>query len=208
MLLTYGIKTARIKKMSDETVRCGECKCFGVTVKVYHDYYYIWYIPLMPIGDKKAKIYCASCGIQIRNEPMEKQYEEQVRKPFFLYTIPLLIILGISGVFAAVSYNNYTNHKYIHDPKLNDVYKVSTSRNTFSSFYFLKVVKVEKDAVGVLNSKYEYLFEPEKLSPEDYFIKEDSNYYSKAQLIKMADSNEIISVERNYNEASGFNRVK
>jgi len=207
MLLYHGRKTARIKKFTDHQHHCPNCKAFDLNVQVYRDYYHIFFIPFVPLGDKTVKIRCNSCGSPVRSESKEKEYANVAGTPFYLYSI-LIFVPAIVIFF--VSANLYTQTKkkeYVQNPQINDVYLIRSS-DMFHSYSFYKIVGIQENLVQILHGKYEYLEYPGNFSDNDYFMKDDTLVFLKSKLEMMLDSAEINTVSRNYNEETGFNRVK
>lgn len=208
MLIFHGKKTARIKKFTDNQQYCTSCKAFDLEIKLYQDYYHFYFIPLIPSGERIAKIRCKSCGEPIRSETKEKEYAKAGRTPFYMYSIPIIIMCMIAYFFSYEFYTANQTKKYIQYPEINDVYSIRTTANKFESFYFCKVIKVEKDSIQVLRNKYEYLYYQDNFSDEDYFMKDDTLTLSKIALKEMLDSSILKAVNRGYDESFGFNRTQ
>lgn len=208
MLILHGRKTAKIKKFTDNLQHCPFCKTFDLQVEVYRDYYHLYFIPLVALGDKSAKIRCKSCGEPIRSETREKEYIISVRTPFYLYSFPILIAVTIALVIGNDYYNRSQTNKYLEHPEINDVYSIKSNANKFDSYYFTKIIAIEKDSIRMLHNKFEYLFLQANFSEEDYFVKEDTIFFSKMDLKRMLDSSEITVINRDYNEQTGFKRIK
>ncbi|KAA5532536.1 zinc-ribbon domain-containing protein [Taibaiella lutea] len=99
MFILHGQRNALIKKHNEYQHQCENCKDFDFTVKVYMDYYHIFFIPICPIGNKSVSINCSSCNNPLRLYSLQKEYEEKSRAPFYLYAIPLIIGILIGSAF-------------------------------------------------------------------------------------------------------------
>lgn len=206
MILFHGRKKGRIKSFTDQQQHCPACKAFDLKVTVYREYYHVYLIPIMPLGDKTASIRCRSCGEPLRSEPREKEYTQATRTPFYLYALPI-IVAAVTAI--AIAVNLYTQKQkaaYVANPEVNDVYLLS--HNNFSTYSFYKLVGIKKDSLTVISSRYEYLDQPSSMTDKDYFVKEDSAVLLKKDIQRMLDSAIIIAVERNYDSATGFKRVQ
>ena len=208
MLLIYGRKTARIKRFTDHQQCCKSCKTFDLDVRVYRDYYHLFFLPVIPIGDKTAKIRCNACTEPFRFEAVEKQYERLARTPFYLYALEILIVIIVLSFVAGNFITQKNKEKYIADPKVGDVYVVKKYESTLDTYYFLRVNKINGDTIFAYHNHLQYLFFTDEFDKEDYFIKEDELLFRKKGLKEMLDSSEIHSVERDYGDIAGFNRIQ
>jgi len=207
--IKYGNKTARIKKITDDTAYCNDCKSVGVVVNIYLDYFHIYHIPMMPIGYKKAVIRCNTCGVWIRNERLQDYYSDKARKPIYLYAVFLLIPLVIAVALIAITVDNYISAGYIRSPKAGDIYQVKSKGENLSTYSLLKVAKVKGDSIAMLQNRYEYSKQIVRFNDGDYFIKNDTAFYSKDSLLQMLHNGKIYSVYRTYsNDETGFYREK
>jgi hypothetical protein len=97
----HGKRTMMIKKFNLTEDHCRNCKSFDLDIRVYRDYYHFILLPIIPTGDKNAKIYCNRCGEGLRIEAIRKRYEKAAKTPLYLYTglifFMLIICAGILG---------------------------------------------------------------------------------------------------------------
>ena len=107
MFIIYGRRTARIKRLTENHEHCKNCRSFGLTVKVYRDYYHLFYIPFFPAGRKTAYISCGSCNTPFQSDNLEKEYARITKTPVFLYT-GLLIV---ASLILLALYANLQNQK-------------------------------------------------------------------------------------------------
>jgi len=194
MFFIFGTRTARIKKYTDNQKRCENCKTFGFEVKIYKDYFHLFYIPVFPVGSKSAKVNCNSCGRSIHTETIQRHYESINRTPFYLYAFPviflvLLLILVIGNI------NNQEQKKYFVDnPQVGDVYLIRKEENNAPIYYFLKLASMKEDTIIAYHNTFIYYNFTTKLGDEDYFVKNDKLIFTKKELKQMLNKMEINSV--------------
>jgi hypothetical protein len=81
MFLTYGNKTARIKKYTEYQITCLSCKKNDMDVKIYRDYFHVYFIPFCPMGDNVVHVRCKVCDEPVRDENIKKNIKNQVKAP-------------------------------------------------------------------------------------------------------------------------------
>lgn len=208
MFLIYGTRSARIKKYTDNHSRCESCKNFDLDVEVYRSYYHVYYIPFVPIGEKTAFIRCNHCGEPGQSGSLLQHYEKSARTPFYLFTIPILILMFI----ATMVYANFNQQKekvlLVANPLVGDVYGMRKEDNNNVSYFFLRVSGINGDTVIFQHSNLEYGQFVSGFNEEDFFVKDDEFYFLKPALKQMLEKDNINSVYRNYDGYQGFNRIK
>jgi hypothetical protein len=208
MLLIYGKRTARIKKYTDNQQACQGCKVFDHEVKVYRDYYHLFFIPVFPTGDKTAKIECKNCGKHLRTEALQKHYEKISNTPFYLFALPIIL----AGIFSIAAFVNLCYQKekaiFVNNPKVGDVYSIRKEENNKTSYYFLRLVRISGDTVVAYHNNLIYNGFAYELNDDDFFVKNEEVYFTKIELQHMLEKTEINSVDRNYDDEKGFNRIK
>jgi hypothetical protein len=208
MLIIYGRRTARIKKYRDNGHACNSCGVFDLEVKVYRDYYHIFFVPLLPIGNKSVKIKCNSCGQPMRLDAIQKQYESINKTPFYLYTIPILLGALIVILVAGNLKTQKEKAAFVANPKIGDVYRIRKDENNSTTYFFLRLASIKGDTVVAYHNNLEYHGFVTTLNDDDFFVKDEELYFTKHQLKEMLDRMEINSVERGYRDSEGFNRMK
>ena len=208
MLLIYGRRTARIRRYTDNQQACKSCKSFDLDVKVFRDYYHLFFIPAVAVGEKTVRIRCKNCTEPFNMAATQKHYEDITRTPFYLYTLAILLVGILSFLVIANIYTQKEKTKFVENPSIGDVYQVRKNENNSTSYYFLKVTSIKGDTVVVYHNNLVYTGFVIKLNDEDYFVKDDELIFSKNELKQMLERAEINSVERGYGDEEGFNRVK
>jgi hypothetical protein len=208
MLLIYGRRSMRIKKYTDNQQCCKNCKTFEFDVKVYRSYFHIYYIPVLPFGNKTVEIRCKSCGEPLRDYVIQKHYVDIAKTPFYLYSLVILI----AGLFAFIISKNLITQKekarFVNDPKVGDVYGIRKDENNSTTYYFLRASQINGDTVLVYHSNLEYSRFVSRFNENDFFVKDEELIYTKKELKAMLDKGEINSIERDYGGSEGFNRMK
>jgi hypothetical protein len=205
MFLIRGTRTARIKTYIDNEHQCNDCKDFDLKVKVYKDYFHVFFIPIFATGIKSVKIRCNKCTEPFRSDSLQKEYERRTRTPFWLYTGILLVGLLVTGGFSAAFLGRYLDSQYVAHPRPGDVYTLHRE----DTFYdFVKVIRVNGDSVITYNNNMRYVFTPSALESTDYFVADREVVFTKELLHEMLEKGVIDNVARYYSEASGFQRSK
>jgi hypothetical protein len=204
----HGRLTARIKKHVETQEHCKNCKSFDLDIKVYRDFYHFIFIPIMPVGDKVAKIYCNQCGEGLRTETIRRHYEKITRTPFWLYTGPILVALVAVIIVIANLLEQRQNADYVNHPKIGDVYELQHEQSGLTTYYFLRVSKLNGDSVYFFQNDLDYLFPPSKFDDGDFFREDNQAVFTTRDLKQMLDSGAINSVNRRYKASDGFQRIQ
>lgn len=208
MLIFYGRRTARIKRYTDHQQSCTSCRSFDFNVTVYRGYYHLYLIPIIPIGDKTVEVRCKDCTEPLRLEHIQKHYAQITRTPFFLYSGLFLVAAAILLLLYSVQKDKQHNIQFVSNPKVGDVYRMKTVENGSSSYYFLRVNAVNGDTVCVYHNNFEYNQITSAFNNEDFFVQAASFCIIKSKLREMLDKSEINTVEREYDDYKGFNRIR
>ncbi len=207
MLFIKGVRNARIKTYQVHK-ECKNCRAFDLSVGIFHDYYHVFYVPVVPVGAKSSIILCNRCGIQMGSADISDEYEAMAKIPFYLYTALLLLgVLVIAGIYESLS-GQHDRQMYIADPRMGDVYLREQKVNGIDEYSFLRVEQVAGDSVTACYNHLTYLSSPSGFSPEDYFDTKMEAILSKAHLKQLFEKDTIETIYRDYATATGFNRMK
>lgn len=207
MFLIKGVRKARIKTYQVHK-ECKNCRAFDLSVGIFHDYYHLYYVPVVPVGAKSSIILCNRCGIRMGSAAISNEYEEKARKPFYLYIVPILFgMLVMAGIYESLL-GQHDRQLYIANPKVGDVYLIKQQVHGLEEYSFLRVRQVDGDSVAAYPGHLAYLSSPSGFSREDFFDTSFEAVYSKAQLKKLFEQDSIETIYRDYGEAEGFNRMK
>lgn len=208
MFIIYGKKTGRIKKYTDHGHACPNCKAFDLSIKVFREYYHLYYIPAFPAGIKSAAVSCNNCGATIRNEAVSQQYENTARTPFYFFIWPILVIIFIAFMIKSNLETQKEKQAFINDPKVGDVYTIRKEDTGKSSYYFVRLIRIEGDTITAYHNNFVYSGYVDKLDKDDFFDQAEELMFLKPQIKKMLKSGEINSVYRYYGGDDGFNRMR
>lgn len=208
MFVIQGIRKARIKKKSEHARQaCENCGSRDFTIKVYRNYFHLFFIPVFPYGNKTAEIYCRGCNQNIQNN-LRKHYENTSQTPLYLYAgIILLSVLIILFVKWKLDINK-ENAILAENPKTGDVYLIREESILKKTYYFLKISRIHGDTIFTYHNNKTYSHFTGKLDESDYFLKNEELIFTKEEIKIMTKNSEICSVIRNYEENTGFNRLK
>ena len=208
MFLIYGRRKVRIKAYTDNQNACTDCKAFDLNIKVYREYFHVFYIPFFPTGIITSSIQCNNCGNSIRIDSLQKQYETLTKKPIYLYSGLILIATAILFLVNANLNTQKEKRKFVDNPQVGDVYRIRDEQNKSTEYYFLRISKINGDSIFTYHSNLVYNGFVYKLNDDDFFSKEEELLFTRAELKKMLDDDEIEAVERDYSDSEGFNRIK
>jgi hypothetical protein len=96
---------------------------------------------------------------------------------------------------------------FVADPKVGDVYRIRKDVKDSTYYYFLRVARIQSDTVIVYPNILQYFSFITKLNEEDHFITQEF-FYTKKELSELLEKGEINSVERDYGDYEGFNRIE
>jgi len=204
MFIIYGRKKARIKQFTDTQASCKSCKSFDLGIKVYKDFYHIFFIPFFPVGAKTIEMRCKSCGEPNRDLSLQSHYEQQAKTPFYLFSGLILVAALIGWLFLYIEADRKEEIKFVAAPEVGDVYGIRKEKN----YYFLRLSQVKGDTVLAYHSNLIYTGYVSKMNADDYFVKEEEMIFTKKELKEMLERREINDVERGYSDYEGFNRIK
>jgi len=208
MFLIYGRRTANIRNYTSHNYPCQNCKDFDLEIKVYREYFHVFFIPIFPTSFKDVKIRCNNCGQLKWIDSLQKQYKESIKAPFYLYA-GLIIIAGLI-LWISVANRNTQKEKaaFVASPRTGDVYTIRNEESNTTTYYFLKVSRINGDTIYTYHNTLEYSKFVSKFNDGDFFTAEEEVIYTKKELQEMLDKGEINSVERNYGTDKGFDRIR
>jgi len=208
MFINFGRRKLRIKKYSDNHTACLECKSFGLNITIFKEYFHILFIPFFPSGIKTSTVYCPNCCRTIRYDSLQQTYEKATKNPVYLYSGLLLI----GSLLVTLIYVNIQTQKekkrLVLNPQSGDVYLVRSDDDRSTQYYFLRVTKIRQDSVFAFPSNFVYNRYVSRFGEDDFFVANEELVFSKSELLEMLDDGKINAVEREYDDQSGFTRVK
>lgn len=208
MFIIHGRKWTLIKKYNHHLHPCKNCGVFDLNIKVYREYYHLFFIPLMPYGHRTVSINCNNCGYPMNMDSIKNEYESKAKTPLYLYTIPVIGAVLIAVLLYFNIESQKQKAKYIATPKAGDVYLVRKDENTTTNYYFLRLAAVRGDTIIAYHNNLIYRNFTMSLNDEDFFTTSDELFFTKKDLQRMLDDDEINAVQRDYNKASNFSRIR
>ena len=208
MIFIFGIRVATLGKFRDRDHICYRCQSFDREVLVSRPYFHFCLIPVFPTGPKKIEMHCRKCGDETRLDSVVEQYEGKIRSSLYLYSAWILV----AGFALFWVYWNKNNQKYkssvVENPKPGDVFTIRREKNNETTYHFLKMAKINGDTLSMLHNDLDYGSFVSSLARDDYFLKDDTVEMTRKELKNMLRDDEIYSVDRDYGDGSGFNRVR
>jgi len=200
-MIVYGTR-APLQKTEHIYESCPNCgKTNTLLMSVYQRYAHIFWIPVFPAGKTGISL-CQNCGQQLKLKQMPDtlrlSYENvkaQTRVPLWTFSGAALLAILITWVVIHGQQQAERVSKLVLAPKANDVFHVKLKENEYVLY---KVLKVERDSVFFIASKYQTNQESDldNVAVKGY---DDSTSYgiSKAKLASMQKNDEILDIERN-----------
>lgn len=208
MFIIHGTKTARIKRFTDNQQICKSCGLFDQNVKVYREYFHVMFIPIFPKNFKTVKIRCNNCGEPLRLDSLENHYTSLTKTPFYLYSgIILFFCLVFFSIFFALKFEREKD-TFVATPRSGDVYTVRKDENNKAVYYFLRLNILRGDTLFLYHNNLEYSEYVTKLNDEDFFVKDEEITITKNDLKELLREGSIYSIDRDYDNSNGFNRIK
>jgi hypothetical protein len=208
MFLIYGRHNARIKKYTANDQSCKSCRTFDIEVKVYREFYHLFYIPFCPVGDKTVNARCKNCGEPFRSDSFLTYYKEKSKTPFYYFSLPILF----SGLVILLTILNSKTQdeklSFVMNPKVGDVYTIRHDENNKTTYYFLRLKSIKGDTLVMYHNALEYNGYTSSFNNVDYFEKDEEFLLTKTELKKMLAIMEINAVDRDYSDYQGFDRIK
>jgi hypothetical protein len=208
MLRLVGARFARIKKFTDTQDYCPNCHLQGLDIKIYRKYFHVFYLPCFPYGKKLARVTCKHCGQDVEIDSLINRYENKLRTPVYLYTLPILFLLLI--IFSVIE--GRIRHKELEqlvaNPNIGDVYHIEREQNNGAQYFFLRLDKFEGDSLVFYHSNYQYHELVYEFGADDYFEKTGEWKITREKLRQWLEKGEITQVDRGYDRSNGFNKIE
>ena len=133
--------------------------------------------------------------------------KKSVRFPKYMFTGSGLIIALIVFLFINSNERSKREVSYLTNPQIGDVYHIKDIDEPTEYKYTLwRAEELFEDSMYVTANVYSYNKMPKTLLAEDGF---SSTYYviDKSSLMDLYEKGELIKVQREYTENSGFTRI-
>ena len=96
----------------------------------------------------------------------------------------------------------------VSNPQIGDVFTIKQTKNSGTSYYFLKIIEVSRDSVRVFHNNFDYGDFVTRMDKDDYFVKDDTVIFKRNKLQRMLNNDEIFDASRKYGKGSGFDRIQ
>lgn len=196
MLVIYGQRNVRIKTFTENHQSCPLCKVPDLEVFVFRQYFHVFLIPVFPVGVKSSRIKCNECGEYIRIDSVGWQYEKMSKTPLYFYSLTIILSAFILFMVFMNLRTQKEKAEMVNTPVVGDVYVMRNDENNPTSYYFLKLTRINNDTLIVQHSYLEYNGFVTEMSGEDYFVKDDEWMLTKKVLKEMLKRGEVNAVKR------------
>ncbi|WP_299103909.1 zinc-ribbon domain-containing protein [uncultured Tenacibaculum sp.] len=185
-MIFYGTKGSHLHSERVSGIKCNHCEQqTSHTISIFGKYFYIYWIPIFPIG-KKGISECNHCKATYERKEMSEQLKlahdnvkRQTKTPFTHWVGSLLIGGLIAfGIYAANQHEKDVVN-YISAPQVDDVVEYKSSESAYST---LKVTKVTNDSIFFVANSMEI-----SRKSRIYKIDKDKNYNAERYGISLAD---------------------
>jgi len=205
-MLIYGNRKACIATHHDYSQSCPKCKYFTVEYKVYREYIHLFWIPIFSSGGKTCVMLCSSCGFRNEYSNKSDSYIGITKTPLYLYSGLIVIVVSIFAICFANVNTQKEKKSFVDSPRVDDVYLIRNDSSYPAKYYFFKVNRIHTDSVFIFRNMYIYPGFVSELDNKDAFIRYEYSL-SKNKLKTMLEKDEIVAVERDYDQQSNFNHI-
>ena len=198
MVFVFG---TRIVKIFTEVTakKCDKCIRNGnLTNEVYQKTFNLFLIPFFPVK-KYCYIKCNMCNTNYFVDT-DNYYnlKDKAKTPTTSFIGLIIVPLFCLTMFIFFKFDQYRENEYFENPKLNDIYYMTTGNKEFT---ILKVVNIESDSISLLQcgivTDNEYsLNSLEKKKDEIFKNKTSTMKLSKKDVLSLKQKKLIISVHR------------
>ncbi|MDA6069487.1 hypothetical protein NJT12_07645 [Flavobacterium sp. AC] len=199
MIFLVGTRESNIKNGLILNEKCLKCNTQDTLhFSIYKRYTHVTLIPLFPVG-KCVYIKCNHCGENFDYEDLSESAKLQLRNEKLDYSIWMFSGSIIITLFLIFTIHNYFEKKdeagiLIKNPTKGDVYNLKVKNGYYSN---MRIDKVTRDSIyATLNDFNAYM--PNEIDdlnkPENYSNRKV--YYSRNDLIKLYQENEILKITR------------
>lgn len=185
-MIFYGTKGSHLYSERVSGVKCNHCEQQeSHTISIFGKYFYIYWIPIFPIG-KKGISECNHCKATYERKEMSEQLKlahdnvKRKTKTPFTHWVGSLLIGGLIafGIYAANQHEKDVVN-YISAPQVDDVVEYKSSESAYST---LKVTKVTNDSIFFVANSMEI-----SRQSKIYKIDKDKNYNAERYGISLTD---------------------
>jgi len=212
-MIIYGWNNRVIKEAPIDNISCEHCGNEKFKVKILGHYVHIFWIPLFPYK-KQGLLECDHCKSVVSDHQLANQLKDAMKRmkqsvkfPKYLFSGSALLIALFAFLFINSNIREDREYGYLKNPEVGDVYHFKDSDEpTEYKYYLWKAEELFEDSLYISTNGYAYNQVPTSLLVEDGFY---DTYYviDKNALLELYESGDLVKIQREYNESSGFNRV-
>ncbi|TYP98114.1 hypothetical protein C7447_103284 [Tenacibaculum adriaticum] len=185
-MIFYGTKGTHLKSDKVSGVKCNHCEQqTSHTISIFGRYFYIYWIPIFPLG-KKGVSECNHCKVTYERKEMSEQLKLAHDNVKRTTKTPITHWIGSLVIGALIAFGIYSAKKhdkdvvsYINSPKVNDIIEYKSSEKGYST---LKITKVTADSVFVIANSMEI-----KRKSKLYKIDKEVNYNAERYGISLLE---------------------
>lgn len=198
-MVLVGTRDSNVKNGKIFNEKCPKCETENALhFSIYKRYTHLTLIPLFPVG-KYVNIQCSNCEETFDYEDLSENIQEQLKNEKLENTIWMFTGTIILALFTIFTINNYIQKKdetsvLIKNPVIGDIYNLKFSNGYYSS---MRIDKVNNDSIYTTHNDFNsYLpYEIDDIDKPNNYSDRKVNY-SKKDIIKLYQENEIIEIKR------------
>lgn len=189
-----------IHAISNACPHCENEDCIEMVVQ--QKYASLYWIPLFPLP-KTGYFVCSHCRYKREEKEFDKQFKlvlknliENTKTKWWTWTGTGIILLLVIAAFWRSDYKDKQDWLYIQNPKMEDVYDIEKNGGVYSTWI---VDHVAGDTIFLMANRYETtrFLDLENLRNQGLEAYGDSVFFfSKSEILKMYENEEIIGVKR------------
>jgi hypothetical protein len=203
MMVLIGTNETCILNGTISNIECPNCNFHSaLNYSIFTRYTSLTLIPLFPVGNT-INIECNNCSKEIDFDDLDENTKTKLidenkktkqKRPIWLFSGIIILICFIA--FYSISYFQTDNEAkvLIKKPTFGDVYNLKFSNGYYST---MRIDKITNDSVYVTQNDYNVYLqsEVEEINKTENYTNRKINY-SKKDLLKLYDNDEIFSITR------------
>jgi uncharacterized membrane protein YvbJ len=204
MMVLIGTNETCVLKGTISNIECPNCNFHSsINYNVFTRYTSLTLIPLFPVGNT-INIECSTCSKEIDFDDLDQKTKARLidenkkinqKRPIWLFSGIIILICFIVFYFFNLYQTDNETKVLIKAPTFGDIYNMKSSNGYYSS---MRIDKVTNDSVYATQNNYNVYLqsEVEEINITENYTDRKINY-SKKDLLKLYDNDEIFSITRN-----------
>ncbi|PJJ07249.1 zinc ribbon family protein [Flavobacterium sp. 1] len=202
-MVLIGTNETCLLKGTIPNTECLTCKIHStIDYSIFTKYTSLTFIPLFPVGNT-VYIKCNNCSKEINFEDLDENTKIKLidenkktnqRRPIWLFSGIIILVCFIIFYFFSLYQTDNETKALVKAPAFGDIYNIKSSNGYYSS---MRIDKVTKDSVYATQNDYRVYLqsEVEEINKTENYTNRKNNY-SKKDLLKLYDNDDIFSVIR------------